>query len=77
MYGYLCFELGAWIETEGFRRYLYTVKKNSFGNFSLNSARVRTLGWPLLAIFRDFSKKKKFKGSVGQMIFREYIVFGG
>ena len=42
----------AWrmISTKGFRRYLHIVK-NWSGNVSLNSARVRALGWPLLGFF--------------------------
>ena len=42
---YLYFEPGAWIWTKGFRRYLHIVK-NWSGNLSLNSTRVRALGWP-------------------------------
>ena len=50
VHGYLYFEPGAWIWTKGFRRYLHIVKKWS-GKFSLNSSRVRALGWPLLGFF--------------------------
>ena len=45
------------------------IVKNWSGNFSLNSPRVRALGWPLLGIF--------WGGSLGQIINREYIVFRG
>ena len=39
--------------------------------------RVGALGWPLPGFFfRDFSKKK-LEGSVGQIMYREYIVFRG
>ena len=55
MHGYLCFEPGAWIRTKGFPCHLHIVKKkNLFGIFALNSARVRALGWPLLRIFSGF-----------------------
>ena len=53
VHGYLHFEPGEWIWTKGFRRYLHIVK-NWSGKFSLNSSRVRALGWPL-DFFRDFS----------------------
>ena len=38
--------------------YLHDAKKLS-GNFSLNSARVRAFGWPLLGIFSGFFYFKK------------------
>ena len=75
VHGYLYFEPGAWIWTKGFRRYLHIVK-NWSGNFSLNSSRVRALGWPLLGIFSGFFWFF-LGGSVGQIIYREYIVFRG
>ena len=53
VHGYLYFEPGAWIWTKGFRRYLNIVK-NWSGKFSLNSARVRAFGWPLLGYFSGF-----------------------
>ena len=53
VHGYLYFEPGAWIWTKGFRRYLHIVK-NWSANFSLNSTRVRAIGWPLLGIFLGF-----------------------
>ena len=69
---YLYFEPGAWIWTTGFWRYLHIVK-NWSGNFSFNSTNVGALGWPLLGIFSGF-----FWGvSVGQIIYKEYIVFRG
>ena len=40
-------------ELRGSDIYLHIVKKLS-GNFSLNSARVHSLGWPLLGIFSGF-----------------------
>ena len=64
---------GLW--TKGFRRYLHIVK-NWSGNFSLNSSRVRALGWPLLGIFSGFVWFF-LGGSVGQIIYREYRVFRG
>ena len=60
-------------EQRGFRRYLHIVK-NWSGNFSLNSPRVRTLGWPLLGNFPGFFRFF-WGGSVGRIIYREYIVF--
>ena len=72
---YLYFEPGAWIWTKGFRCYLHIVK-NWSGNFSLNSSRVRALGWPLLGFFSGFFWFF-LGGSVGQIIYREYIVFRG
>ena len=71
------FEPGAWIWINGFRRYLHMVK-NWSGYFSFNSTRVRALGWPLLGNF-FFSGFFWFfwRGSVGQIIYREYIVFRG
>ena len=76
VHGYLYFEPGAWIwKKKGFRSYLHTVK-NWSGNDSLNLSRVRALGWPLLGFFLpDFSDF--LGGSVGQIIYREYIVFRG
>ena len=53
VHGYLYFEPGAWIWKKKLRRYLHIVK-NWSGNFSLNSSRVCTLGWPLLGIFSRF-----------------------
>ena len=53
VHGYLYFGPGAWIWTKGFRRYLHIVK-NWSGKFSLNSTRVRALGWPLLGFFPGF-----------------------
>ena len=53
VHGYLYFEHGAWIWTKGIRRCLHSVK-NLSGKFSLNSARVRALGWPLLELFSGF-----------------------
>ena len=78
VHGYLYFEPGAGTWKKGFRRYLHIVK-NWFGNFSLNSSRVRALGWPLLGFFfGDFCDFLLFwGGSVGQIIYREYIVFRG
>ena len=75
VHGYLYFEPGAWIWTKGFRRYLHIVK-NWSGNFSLNSSRVRALGWPLLGIFSGFFWFF-VGGSVGQIIYRDYMVFRG
>ena len=75
VHGYLYFEPSAWIWTKGFRRYLHIVK-NWSGKFSLNSSRVRALGWPLLGIFSGFFIFF-LGGSVGQIIYREYIVFRG
>ena len=75
VHGYLYFEPGAWMWTKGFRRYLHIVK-NWSGNFSLNSSRVRALGWPLLGNFSGFFWIF-LGGSVGQIIYREYIVFRG
>ena len=57
-------------ELGGSNVYLPIVKKLS-GNFSLNSARARALGLPL-EFFQDFSLKK-IRGSVGQIIYREYL----
>ena len=53
VHGYLYFEPGAWIWIKGFRRHFHIVK-NWSGKFSLNSSRVRALGWPLLGIFSGF-----------------------
>ena len=75
VHGYLYFEPGAWIWTKRFRRYLHIVK-NWSGNFSLNSSRVRALGWPLLGHFSAFFLFFWW-GSVGQIIYREYLVFRG
>ena len=75
VHGYLYFEPGAWIWTKGFRRYLHIVK-NWSGRFSLNSSRVHALGRPLLGIFSGFFWFF-LGGSVGQIIYREYIVFRG
>ena len=61
-----------WIWTMGFRRYLHIVK-NLSGNFSLNSTRVRALGWPLLGFFRDFSAF--LRGVCGGKL--SYILFRG
>ena len=72
VHGYLYFEPGVWIWTKGFRRHLHIVK-NWSGNFSLNSPRLRAFGWPLLGNFSGFF----WGGSVGQIIYREYIVFRG
>ena len=66
VHGYLYFESDAWIWTNGFRRYLHIVKNRS-GNFSLNSTRVRALGWPLLGFFSGFFWFF-LRGSVGQII---------
>ena len=73
VHGYLYFEPGAWIWIKGFRRYSHIVK-NLPGNVSLDSTRVRALGWPLLGIFSGFFWFF-WGGSVGQTINREYIVF--
>ena len=75
VHGYLYFKPGAWIWTKGFRRYLHIVK-NWSRIFSLNSSRARALGWPLLGNFSGFFWFF-WGGSVGQIIYREYIVFRG
>ena len=75
VHGYLYFEPGAWIWTKGFRRYLHIVK-NWSGKFSLHSSRVRALGLPLLGIFSGFFWFF-LGGSVGLIIYREYIEFRG
>ena len=62
-------------EKKGFRRYLQIVK-NWSGIFSLNSSRLRAVGWPLLGIFSGFFWFF-WGGSVGQIISREYKVFRG
>ena len=75
--GYLYFEPGAWIWTKRFRRYFHIVKSWS-GNFSLNSTRVRALGWPLIGFFSIFWFFFFFwGGSLRQIIYREYTVFRG
>ena len=61
-------EPGAWIETKGYRRYLDIVKKKMSGHFSLNSARVRVLGWHFFGIFLLF-----FKGGLWSKSFIENI----
>ena len=76
VHGYLYFEPGAWIWKKGFRRHLHIVK-NWSGNFSLNSTRVRALGWLLLGIFFLQIFWFFWGGFVGQIIDREYIVFRG
>ena len=55
------------------------IVKNWSGHFSLNSTRVRALGWPLLGIFSGFFRFFFFflGESVGQITYREYIVFRG
>ena len=64
VHGYLYFEPGAWIwKKKGFRRYFHIVKNWSW-NISLNSTRVRALGWPLLGIFSGFFRFF-WGGSVG------------
>ena len=50
--------------------YLHIMKKLS-GNFSLNSARVRALGWLLLRIFSGVLSFLS-GGYVGQIIYKEY-----
>ena len=60
---------------KGFRRYLHIVR-NWSGKFSLNSTRVRALGWSLLGILSGFFWFF-WGGSVRQIIYREYIVFRG
>ena len=39
--------------------------------------RVGALGWPLPGFFFGIFLKKKLEGSVGQIMYREYIVFRG
>ena len=53
VHGYLSFEPGALIWTKGFRR-LSAFCEEIMWTFSLNSARVRALGWPFLGFFRDY-----------------------
>ena len=76
---YLYFEPGAWTWTKGFRHYLHILWKTDLEFFSLNSTRVRALGWPLLGFFSGFFwfLLLFWGGSVGQIIYREYIVFRG
>ena len=75
VHGYLYFEPGAWIWAKEFRRYLH-IMKNLSGKFSLNITRVGALGWPLLGIFFRI-KKENWGGTLGQIIYREFIVFRG
>ena len=55
---------------------LFAYCENWCRQFSLNSSRVRALGWPLLGIFSGFFWFFLW-GSVGQIIYREFIVFRG
>ena len=75
VYGYLCFEPGAWMWTKGFRRYLHIVKKiiwKFFFKFKQGTCPWMAFAWKFFGIFRNF-----LRGSVGQIIYREYIVFRG
>ena len=75
VHGYLYCEPGAWIWTNGFRRYLPFVKNwSGKKNLYIQEGYVPLDGL-CLEFFRDFFV---FLGeSVGQMIYREYIVFRG
>ena len=75
MHGYLYFEPGAWIWTKGFRRYLLIVKKliwKIFFKFKQGTCPSMAFAWNFFGIFMIF-----LGGSVGQIIYREYIVFRG
>ena len=52
------------------------IVKKWYGNFSLNSARVGALGWPLLGIF-FWVFLIFWWGSMGLVIDREYVVYQG
>ena len=64
---YLCFNLAHGSELRGFDVYLRIVKKKKSGKFSLNSARVYALGWPLLGIFGIF--ENNFYGDLWDKLF--------
>ena len=75
--GYVCFGHSAWIRTNGFRRYLQTVKKIMWKfPYKFNQST-----WPWMAFAWNFFvislRKTLLRGSVGQIIYREYIVFRG
>ena len=64
----------AWLWTKGFRYYLHIVKKNHLDYFKVQPGHV-----PLDGLCLDFFLGIFYflRGSVGQIIYREYVVFRG
>ena len=76
VHGYLHFEPGAWICTKGFRRYLHIVTKLTwkfFFKFNQGTCPSMAFAWNFSGFF--WFLKKNFRGSVGQIIYKVYIIY--